>query len=172
MKAYLIRRMLLVIPTFVGISLLSFAVIQLAPGSPVYFKLRGMDQSLKSDSMTQEIIEQTKALYGLDKPLWKQYVLWLGRLVTLDFGKSYKDWRPVRDKILDALPITLQLNIISLLIVYLISVPVGVYSATHHRRWSDNIITVILFILYSLPSFWVAMLLIYFLGGGEWLNWF
>ena len=172
MKAYLIRRLLLVVPTFIGISLLSFCVVQLAPGSPVYFKLRGAEQGLDSDSMTQEIIEQTKELYGLDKPLPVQYVLWLGRLIRLDFGQSYKDWRPVRTKILETLPITLQLNIISILIVYLISIPIGVYSATHHRSWSDNATTVVLFIFYSLPSFWVAMLLIYFFGGGEWLDWF
>ncbi|HEO70537.1 MAG TPA: ABC transporter permease [Candidatus Hydrogenedentes bacterium] len=172
MKAYLIRRLLLVIPTFIGISLISFLVIQLAPGSPVYFKLRQAEQGLNSDSMTQEIIEQTKQLYGLDKPIPVQYVLWLGRLLRLDFGQSYKDWQPVRQKILKTLPITLQLNIISILLVYLISVPIGVYSATHHRTWSDSAVTVVLFILYSLPSFWVAMLLIYFLGGGEWLDWF
>ena len=172
MKAYLIRRMLLIVPTFIGISVLSFLVIQLAPGSPVYFKLRGAEDSMKSGSMTQKIIEDTKKLYGLDKPIYQQYILWMGRLVTLDFGKSYKDWRPVRDKIRETLPITLQLEIISILLIYLISVPVGVYSATHHQSWTDGVVTLILFILYSLPSFWVAMLLIYFFGGGEWLNWF
>ena len=172
MKAYLIRRLLLVIPTFIGISLISFAIIQLAPGSPVYLKLRSAEQGLDSDSMTQEIIEQTKKLYGLDKPIWLQYLLWLKRLVTLDFGESYKDWRPVNRKILETLPVTLQLNIISIFLIYVISIPIGVYSATHHRSWSDNLITILLFILYSLPSFWVAMLLIYFFGGGEWLDWF
>jgi peptide/nickel transport system permease protein len=172
MKAYLIRRFLLIIPTFIGISLVSFAMIQLAPGSPVYNKLRGMENGLRSDRDTKEIVEQTKKLYGLDKPIYVQYALWLKRLVTFDFGDSYKDWRPVRTKIAETLPITLQLNIISIFLIYLISVPIGVYSATHHRTVSDNIITIILFILYSLPSFWIAMLLIYFFGGGEWYNWF
>jgi len=171
-KAYLIRRLLLVIPTFLGISMISFAVIQLAPGSPIYMKLRTAEQGISTDANTPEILRQTKELYGLDKPLYVQYIKWLGRLVTLDFGESFKDHRPVRDKILEALPITLQLNIISIFLVYLISIPIGVYSSTHQRTWSDTIITVVLFVLYSMPSFWVAMLLIYFFGGGEWFNWF
>lgn len=160
------------IPTFIGISLISFAVIQLAPGSPVYMKLRGGEGSFSTDSETQKIIEDTRKLYGLDKPIYVQYVSWLGRLVTLDFGQSYKDWRPVREKILETLPITLQINVISIFLVYLISIPIGVYSSTHQRTWSDTIITIALFLLYSMPSFWVAMLLIYFFGGGEWFNWF
>ncbi|HNV20147.1 MAG TPA: ABC transporter permease [Candidatus Hydrogenedentes bacterium] len=172
MKAYLIRRLLLVIPTFLGISMISFAVIQLAPGSPIYMKLRTAEQGISTDANTQEILRQTKELYGLDQPIPIQYVKWLGRLVTLDFGESFKDHRPVRDKILEALPITLQLNIISIFLVYLISIPIGVYSSTHQRTWSDTFITIGLFVLYSMPSFWVAMLLLYFFGGGEWFNWF
>lgn len=170
MKAYLIRRLLLVIPTFIGISVISFAVIQLAPGSPVYMRLRAADGMIAADRETQQIIEDTIRLYGLDQPIHVQYVRWLGRLVTFDFGESYKDWRPVREKILETLPITLQINIISIFLVYLISIPIGVYSSTHQRTWGDSIVTITLFVLYSMPSFWVAMLLIYFLGGGEWFN--
>ena len=172
MKAYIVRRLLLIIPTFIGISMISFAVVQLAPGSPVYLKLLSAQGAMTGDADTEKIIEDTKRLYGLDKPLWQQYGLWLGRLVTLDFGNSYRDQRPVRDKILEALPFTLELNVLSILLIYIISIPVGVYSATHHRSFTDNVLTVILFILYSLPSFFVAMLLILYLGGGEHLNWF
>ena len=172
MKAYLIRRLLLIVPTFIGISLVSFCVIQLAPGSPVYFKLMASQGNLTAEGDSEKVIEDTKRLYGLDRPLWEQYVLWLGRLVRLDFGASYKDFRPVRDKILEALPVTLQINIISILLIYLIAIPIGVFSATHQHTWTDSIITLILFVLYSLPSFWVAMLLILFLGGGEYLDWF
>jgi peptide/nickel transport system permease protein len=147
-------------------------VVQLAPGSPVYFKLRKGDSALSSDTASQKIIEDTKKLYGLDKPIWQRYGIWLGKLVRLDFGNSYKDQRPVRDKILETLPVTLQIELIVVFLVYLISIPIGVYSATHQHSWSDNFITLILFILYSLPSFWVAMLLILFFGGGQFLNWF
>ena len=170
--AYLIRRLLLIIPTFVGISLISFCVIQLAPGSPVHMKLMGAQGMMVSDANTQKIIEDTKKLYGLDQPLWKQYVLWLGRLVRLDFGRSYKDQQLVRDKILRAAFVTLELNAISIVLIYLLSIPLGVFSATHSRSLADNVLTVGLFILYSLPSFFVAMLLILYLGGGEYLDWF
>jgi len=171
-RAYLVRRLALIVPTFIGISLISFFVIQLAPGSPIYFKFLAGQGLMASDAETEQIIEETKQLYGLDKPIWEQYIRWLWRMIRLDFGNSYKDQRPVREKIFETVPITLQLNIISILIIYLISVPLGVYSATHHRTLSDNILTFILFVLYSLPTFWTAMLLILYLGGGEYLDWF
>lgn len=170
MTAYIIRRLLLIIPTFIGISLISFFMIQLAPGSPIYFKLLSSQGQMTSDANTERIIEETKALYGLDKPIYVQYAKWLGRLVTLDFGRSYKDQRPVSEKIAETLPITLQLNIISIFLIYVISVPIGVYSSTHQNTLTDTVITVFLFILYSLPSFWVAMLLILYLGGGNYLD--
>jgi len=171
-KAYLIRRLLLIVPTFFGISLITFLVVQLAPGSPIYLKLMEQRSQVGANALPQKTIEDTKKLYGLDKPIWQRYVIWLGRLAKFDFGNSYKDQRPVRDKIWETLPITLQLNILSLLLVYLISIPIGVYSATHQYSWKDNIVTIILFILYSLPSFWVAMLLMFFFGGGKFLDWF
>ncbi len=172
MRAYLIRRLLLIIPTFIGISVLTFALIQLAPGSPIAFRLAGIEGAMSADAASQEIIEQTRALYGLDKPIPVQYALWLSRMVRLDFGNSMKDQRPVIDKIAEALPITLQFNVLSLLLVYLISIPIGVYSATHPGTRRDSAITLFLFMIYSMPAFWVAMLLILFLGGGEYLNWF
>ncbi|NLO34082.1 MAG: ABC transporter permease [Candidatus Hydrogenedentes bacterium] len=172
MRAYIIRRLLLVIPTFIGISMLTFALIQLAPGSPIAYKLQGMEGDMQADAATRDIIEQTKALYGLDKPIPVQYALWLGRLLRFDFGNSMKDQRPVMEKIVEALPVTLMFNLISIFLVYIISIPVGVYSATHPGTKRDSSLTIILFILYSMPTFWVAMLLILFLGGGEYLDWF
>lgn len=172
MKAYLIRRFLLLIPTFLGISALSFAVIQLAPGNPVSLRLMKIQGAMGSDSVPEEVIQRTKELYGLDKPIPVQYALWLKRLVTFDFGTSYKDRRPVLEKIGESLPITLQINILSILIIYLLSVPLGVFSAVKQSTWADSFTTFVLFLLYSLPSFWVAMLLIYFLGGGQFLDWF
>lgn len=172
MKAYIIRRLLLMIPTFIGITIITFFVIQLAPGNPVYLMLHQTEGALEADAATEQIIEQVMEQYGLDRPIWEQYVDWLGSIVTLDFGNSFKDGRPVMDKIWERLPITLELSIISIFLTYIISVPIGVYSATHQRTWGDNITTVALFILYSLPSFWVAMLLIFFLGGGQFLNLF
>ncbi len=166
MKAYLIRRFLLIFPTFLGISLITFLIIQLSPGNPIMLKLQAAQGAMATNQVSDQVIEQTKKLYGLDKPIHQQYLLWLGRLATLDFGNSYKDHRPVLKKIGECIWITLQINIVALFTIYLIAIPVGVYSATHQYSRLDNATTLGMFLLYSLPSFWVAMLLMYFLGGG------
>jgi peptide/nickel transport system permease protein len=169
MKAYLIRRLLQIIPTLLGITLITFIIIQLAPGSPAMLKLQmGTGQAeLGQKGVSEQIIKQTKELYGLDKPIPIQYLLWVKRVFTLDFGASYKDHRNVWDKIVERLPITVTLNIISIFLVYLIAVPCGVYSSTHPGTFADKVMTLGFFFLYSLPSFWVAVLLIMFLGGGD-----
>lgn len=158
------------IPTFLGITVITFMVVQLAPGSPVFLKLHRAEMA--AGSLSEEVIEATKKLYGLDKPIHQRYVIWLRQMVTFDFGNSYKDHRPVTTRILESLPITIQLNLISLFLIYLFSVPMGIFSATHQYSVGDRISTLGLFILYSLPNFWVAMLLMFFLGGGAFLDWF
>jgi peptide/nickel transport system permease protein len=169
MKDYLIKRFLLIIPTMLGISIITFSIIQLAPGDPVQQKL-GFDESVKAEAITKDIIEQTKKLYGLDKPIHTRYLIWLKQIVTLNFGDSYKDHRPVIDKIKERLPITITLNILSIFFIYSISIPIGVYSAVRQKTFKERISTFFLFILYSIPSFWMAMILIFFLGGGEFWN--
>lgn len=166
MRDYIIKRLLLLVPTLFGITLITFLVIQLAPGSPVERKLQ-LEEGIRAESITKDIIEQTKKLYGLDKPIYIRYWIWLRQIATLDFGRSYKDHRPVIDKIAERLPVTLSLNIISIILVYTISLPLGVVSAIRQGRLSDRIITLSLFALYSIPNFWLAMVLIYFLGGGD-----
>jgi peptide/nickel transport system permease protein len=173
LREYLIKRLLLIIPTFLGITLITFLVIKMAPGDPAAMKLRmSADQASLSDKVTVEIVEQTRKLYGLDKPLWSQYLIWLRRVVTFDFGNSYKDHRPVLTKIAERLPITIELNLISIFLVYLIAIPIGVFSAVKQGSITDRASTVFLFVLYSLPNFWVAVLLIMFLGGGDFLDLF
>ena len=166
MKSYIVKRLLLAIPTLIGITIITFSIIQLAPGNPVE-RNQQLEQGIQSEEITKEIIEQTKKLYGLDKPIHIQYWIWLKRIATFDFGDSYKDHRPVIDKIKERLPITLTLNIISIFLVYIIAVPIGILSAIKDRSLLDRITTFLLFGLYSIPSFWLAMMLIYFLGGGE-----
>lgn len=166
MKDYLIKRFFLLIPTILGITLITFFIIQLAPGNPIQQKL-GIDESIKAESITKDIIEQTKKLYGLDKPIHERYIIWLKQIVTLDFGNSYKDHRPVIDKIAERLPVTLALNFISIFLIYFISIPLGVYSAVKQQTTPERLVTFFLFILYSTPSFWMAMILIFFLGGGD-----
>src|SRR5207237_3425453 len=110
------------------------------------------------------------ALYGLDQPLYVQYFRWLKRMVTLDFGESLRDHRPVIDKLTERIPVSVKLSGIALLVAYLISIPLGIYSATHQYSIGDRITTVLLFGLYSLPNFWVATLAIVYLGGADFWN--
>ena len=166
MRDYIIKRLLLLIPTMLGITIITFVIIQLAPGNPVERKLQ-LDQGIQAEAITQQIVEETKKLYGLDKPIYERYWIWVKQIFTLDFGRSYKDHRPVIDKIAERIPITLALNLISIFLIYLISIPIGVWSAVKHGSPAERTSTFVLFILYSIPSFWMAMILIFFLGGGE-----
>lgn len=168
MRAYLAKRLLQMIPTLLGITFITFCIIQLAPGNPAMLKLQMASQGEMADTAyAKQIIEQTKKLYGLDKPLPVQYLLWIKRVVTLDFGTSFKDHRKVIDKIAERLPVTIQINVLSILLVYLIAIPFGVYSATHPDTVMDKTLTLFFFFLYSLPNFWVAVLLIMLFGGGD-----
>jgi peptide/nickel transport system permease protein len=173
MQAYIIKRLLQIVPTLLGITLITFVIIQLAPGNPAAMKLqmlKGQGAIGARTTTSAQIIKQTEKLYGLDKPLYVQYYLWVKRIFTLNFGYSFTDHRKVLDKIAERLPITLELNITSIFLVYLISIPFGIYSATHEGAFFDKILTLGFFFLYSLPNFWVAMLLIMFLGGGSFLD--
>ncbi|MFZ2446581.1 MAG: ABC transporter permease [Syntrophobacteraceae bacterium] len=170
MKAYLLKRLLQMVPTLLGITFITFLIIQLAPGNPAMLKIQmgtGQGELGGDKAISAQIIQQTKELYGLDKPLPVQYLLWVKRVFTLDFGTSYKDHRNVWDKIAERLPITIQLNIISIFLVYLIAIPCGIYSATHTGTFSDRAMTLGFFFLYSLPNFWVAVLIIMLFGGGD-----
>ncbi len=173
MKTYILKRLLLMFPTMLGITIVTFGIIRLAPGDPAAMRVGSSAQgTIGEQQLAREIIEKTRAQFGLDKPIPVQYLLWLQRIVTLDFGRSYKDNRPVTDRILERVPVTLQLNIISIFLVYLFAIPIGIYSSTHQYSFSDKAVTLFLFILYSMPSFWMATMLILYLGGGDHLHWF
>lgn len=169
MRSYVIKRLLLIIPTLFGITVITFVVIHLTPGDPAELKIKQGAMGATTP-VTREMLEQTRELYGLDKPLHEQYLVWLGRLARLDFGDSFKDSRPVLEKLREAVPITLLLNIISIFLIYLLAIPLGVLSAVKRRTFLDNSLTVILFVLYSLPSFWVAQILITYFASGTWFD--
>jgi len=159
MGFYLIKRLLLMIPLFIGITIISFGVIHLAPGSPI-----DMATDLNPKA-TAEVKERMRAFYGLDKPLYVQYGNWLSRLVALDFGTSFsQDGRKVADKILERLPITIFLNVVSLAIIFLLAVPIGVFSATRQNSLFDKVTTVLVFIGFAIPHFWLALLLMILFG--------
>jgi peptide/nickel transport system permease protein len=168
MRSYFLRRLLLIIPTLFGISLVSFVIIHLAPGDPALLKLGEADTG--NQLLAAQIISETRAIYGLDQPLYVQYGRWLKRILTLDFGESLRDHRRILDKLKERVPVSIKLSGISLLLAYLISIPLGVYSATHQYSIGDRVATVLLFGLYSLPNFWLATMAIVYLGGGDFWN--
>ncbi len=159
MGFYLIKRLVLMIPLFIGITIISFAVIHLAPGSPI-----DMATDLNPKA-TAEVKDRMRALYGLDKPLPIQYWNWMSRLVTLDFGVSFsQDGRKVSEKIFERLPITIFLNVVSLVLILVMAIPIGVWSATHQNSFLDKITTVLVFMGFAVPHFWLALLLMILFG--------
>jgi peptide/nickel transport system permease protein len=156
---YLIKRLGLMIPLFIGITIISFGVIHLAPGSPI-----DMATDLNPKA-TAEVKERMRALYGLDKPIYWQYWDWVSRMVVLDFGVSFsQDGRKVADKILERLPITIFLNVLSLAIILLVAIPIGVLSASKQGSFFDKVTTVIVFVGFAVPHFWLALLLMILFG--------
>lgn len=158
MFLYVVKRTLLMIPILLGITVLSFGVMRLAPGGPAEAQMEF------SSRASAEARERLRKLYGADQPFHKQYATWLRKFVTLDFGTAFADGREVKDKILERLPITLTINILSLGLVLLIAVPIGIMSATRQYSMLDRFTTVFVFVGFSTPSFWLALLLIYVFG--------
>jgi len=167
MRSYFLQRLLLIVPTLLGISIISFLIIHLAPGDPAELKLGDAAQRVGNPALVEQIIKETRALYGLDQPLHVQYWRWLKRIVTLDFGQSLRDHRPIIEKLKERIPVSVRLSGISLVLAYLIAIPLGIYSSTHQYSFGDRVTTVLLFTLYSLPNFWVATMAIVYLGGGD-----
>jgi peptide/nickel transport system permease protein len=159
MLNYLGRRFLMMIPLLIGITLISFVVIHLAPGEPTDM------QTQLNPEVSTELRNRLRDQYGLDKPLVVQYGEWLGRFVRLDFGNSFsQDRRPVLDKIVERLPITISINLLSIVAILAAAIPIGIYSATHRGSLFDRLTTILVFIGFAAPSFWLALLLMDFFG--------
>ncbi len=155
----ILRKFLWMLVVLWGITVISFIVIHLAPGSPT--DLETTLNPLAGEAARQRL----EALYGLDKPLYVQYGDWLWRIIHLDFGNSMSsDPRPVLDKILERVPLTVGMNIAALLLTLLIAIPVGVISAWKQNSWLDRSITVLVFLGFAMPGFWLALLLMLFFG--------
>ena len=176
MWGYILQRLLLLVPTFIGVTLISFLIMRLAPGDPAELRaaggLRGGGEagiSTEKRGVVDQALAQWRAQYGLDRPLHIQYAVWLKNLFTLNFGNSFKDSQPVWDKILERLPVTVKLNLFSILVVYVVAIPLGIYSATHPYSIGDQATTLGAFILFSVPLVWAATMGIVFLCGGDFL---
>jgi peptide/nickel transport system permease protein len=159
MLAYLAKRLLMLIPLLLGITLITFTVIHLAPGEPVEM------QVAMNPKVSKEARQRMREFYGLDKPLHVQYGAWLNRLAHLDFGKSFApDNRPVIDKIKERIPVTISINIIALIIEFGLAIPIGILAAIHRNSLLDKGITIFVFVGFAVPTFWLSLLLMYFFG--------
>ena len=159
MLAYIAKRLLMMIPMLIGITLISFAVIHLAPGEPTDL------QTDLNPEASLELRDKLRIQYGLDQPLHVQYLNWVVDLAHLDFGESFAtDRRPVFDKIVERMPITITINVLAMLSILAVSVPIGIYSAIKQGGWFDRGSTVFVFIGFAMPSFWLALLLMDYLG--------
>jgi peptide/nickel transport system permease protein len=174
MTSYLLQRFLLLVPTFIGITLVGFLTVRLAPGDPAELRAAGglaaaggAGISLEKRGAVDEAMAQWRAQYGLDKPLHVQYLVWLKNLFTLNFGESFKDSQSVWGKIAERLPVTIKLNFWSILVVYLVAIPLGIYSATYPNSIADQTTTLIAFILFAVPLVWSATMALVFICGGD-----
>lgn len=146
------------IPILLGITVISFMVIHLAPGKPTDLMLQ------LNPKVDFEAREKLNRIYGLDKPLHFQYLDWLGRLLRLDFGRSFTDNRPVTEKVLERLPITILINVLAIIVILFLAVPIGIKSAVYRGSLFDKLTTVLVFLGFAAPSFWLALIFMSFFG--------
>lgn len=184
MTAYFIRRLILIVPTFIGITIMVFAITRFVPGGPIDRIISNARQmqasspssgSLSSDSsagagqpLSEDQIQMLKAYYGFDKPLAISYVSWLGKVLTGDLGHSTRYYDPVWKMIKERIPISLYFGLLTMIIVYGVCIPLGIAKAVRHRSGFDNISSIVIFIGYAIPG-WVAgvMMLVVFASNND-----
>jgi peptide/nickel transport system permease protein len=196
MWQYFLKRILLFIPTLFVITAISFGISRLAPGDPASLKAGQTAEGGMSGrtGLNEKIVQMIREQWHLDKPVWQQYLIWTGGVFAFDmskvftkngtswssirftgrpdFGRSFQDNRPVFDKMLERVPVTLIMNIFAIFIAYAVAIPLGIYSSTHPGTFLDRTSTFVLFALYSLPVFWVGTLAVTFLANPEYFSWF
>ena len=197
MLAYIVRRLLLIIPTLFGILLLNFIIIQAAPGGPVeqmIAKLEGFDAATGgatsrisgggaeagaaganyrgAQGLDPKLIEEIRAMYGFDKSAPERFWIMLKSYARLDFGKSFFRDAQVTELILEKMPVSISLGLWSTLIMYLISIPLGIAKATRHGSSFDVWTSSAIIVGYAIPAFLFAVLLIVLFAGGSYFSWF
>lgn len=202
MQAYIIRRLLLMIPTLFGIMLINFAVVQIAPGGPVeqmLARLQGLDSGATSriagstqaevrnvsaaagaqsskyrgaQGLDPELVEKIEKLYGFDKPAHERFWLMIKNYTTFDFGESFFRDAKVTELIIEKMPVSISLGLWTTLIVYLISIPLGIRKAVTHGSAFDVWTSSVVIIGYAIPGFLFAIFLIVFFAGGSYFDWF
>lgn len=173
------------IPTLIGVTIVTFVIINLAPGSPIEQKIQQMKfggmghesntrsgGSNKSSGVSEEVILALKKQYGFDKPVHIRYLVWLKNIIHLDFGESFTYETPVLEVITSKFPVSLQFGVMSLFLSYIVCIVLGVIKAVRHGSTFDFISSFFLIALYSVPGFMLAILLIVYFAGGSFFSWF
>ena len=186
MLNYIVRRIFMMIPTLFGITILSFVIINLAPGSPVEQKLQqmrlggamgggsgAMSGGGRSESgVSQEVIDALNKQYGFDKPVLTRYWIWIKNLSTLNFGDSFKYEEPVTGLIMSKFPVSITFGLVSLILSYLVCIPLGVLKAIKDGSRFDRASSLLLSAAYSVPPIIMGIMLLVFFAGASYFNWF
>lgn len=192
MGSYVLRRLLLMIPTLLGILVINFVVVQSAPGGPVeqmIYRMQGhggdsatarftgggsetSDNRYGARGLPPDIIQRIEAMYGFDKPAHERFWEMLTNYVQFDFGESFYRNATVLDLILEKMPVSISLGLWSTLLIYLVSIPLGIHKAVRHGSRFDVISSSIIVMLYAIPGFLLAILLIVLFAGGTYFDWF
>jgi peptide/nickel transport system permease protein len=159
MLAYLVHRILIMIPTLIAISIVIFTIINLPPGD--YFSTYIAELQSSGEAADLAKINFLKAQYGFDKPIWEQYLFWAGGLLHGDMGYSFAYNLPVNQVVGDRLLLTFIVSFTTILFTYIVAFPIGVYSATHQYSWADHFLTLVGFLGLATPSFLLALVLLY-----------
>jgi len=193
--AYIIRRLLLIIPTLFGIIAINFFVVQFAPGGPVeqmLAELRGKGDTTTrltgagrveattptegsyrgAQGLDPELVGDIRRMFGFDKPAWERFTDMLGSYLRFDFGRSFFRDRTVLELIRDKLPVSLSLGLWSTLLIYLVSIPLGIRKAVHDGSRFDVITSGVVLVGYAIPGFLFAILLVVLFAGGSFVQWF
>lgn len=182
MTSYFIRRILLIIPTFFGITLITFLILQVVPGGPLEMEImkirmgsgKGGESGAtttqgSTQSIPQSALDELNRFYGFDKPIHTRYFIWVGNLLKLDLGRSYVYSEPVWDVITSRFPVSIYFGLIGFFLTYFICIPLGVYKAVKNGSAFDFTSSALVFIGYAIPGFaFGAMMLVLFGGGSFW----
>lgn len=177
MFVYILRRILIAIPTFLGITLVTFMIINAAPGGPIEQKIQqlrmgGGEAGGDAANISQELLDDLAKQYGFDKPIHVRYWIWLKNISKLDFGESFTHQEPVTGLIFSKFKVSLVFGIVSLFLTYLICIPLGVKKAINAGGTFDQASGFILYVLYSIPPLVLGIFLIVWFAGGSYFDWF
>ncbi len=166
MPKFVLRRLLLMVPTLVGATLLVFLILRVVPGDIAFLLLAGQSAS---DKVDQHSLELLRGELGLDRPLVVQYLSWLGSVARGDLGKSMKTGRPIVEEIARRLPLTAQLAVMAVIIGFVAGLPLGIISALKHGSWADNLSRFMAIAFLAFPAFWLGLMVL--LVGLRSFNW-